>query len=533
MSLVVRIVAPTGRDAEMICSVLLANQVPAQVSSSALLSATEFKADPLGPLLIAEEALQPTFIEHLGGLIRDQPSWSDLPIMILTGNGRETAHTRSLEREWLPLGAPILLERPIRTATLVSSVRAALRARAKQYQIRDAIAELKQERETLQVVLDNLPVGVVVARASGEIILGNRRLESILRHPLIPTPDIDGHGAWTAYHPDGRRVQAEEFPLPRAMKTGRALPTEEFLYQRGDGTQGWVALTAAPILNTAGEVTGGVVALSDIDQQKKSESALIQNEKLAAVGRLAASISHEINNPLEAVTNLLYLARLSPVLTDEVRGYLDIADHELARVSQIVSHTLRFHRQSTRPRSMTAKELLEPSLGLYAGRIANAGVVLSVEHGSGEAITCYEGEIRQVLNNLISNAIEAMKMGGRLIVRSGRTRSWKTGRVGVRITIADTGHGMPKEVQARLFEAFYTTKGENGTGLGLWISRGIVEKHFGSLRMRSSVRPGSSGSVFRVFLPADPFLGSAPAASLDEVQAGVVRLSGDTAPATL
>ena len=517
MSLVVRVIAPTGRDAELVCSVLLTNQVSAQVADPSLLSAYDPNAGPLGPLLIAEEALHPTVIEQLGTLIHNQPSWSDLPILILTGSGRETTRSRTLEREWLPLGAPILLERPIRTATLISSVRAALRARTRQYQIRDAIAELKQERETLQVVLDNLPVGVVVANASGELILGNRRLESIVRHPLIPTADLNGHGRWIAYHPDGRRVQAEEFPLPRAMKLGHALPPEEFLYQRGDGTQGWVALAAAPILNPEGVVTGGVVALSDIDQQKKSESALIQNEKLAAVGRLAASISHEINNPLESVTNLLYLARQDPGLSQDIRAYLDTADHELSRVSQIVSHTLRFHRQSTRPRSMTASALLDPSLGLYAGRIANAGVDPLVEHIPAEPIVCYEGEIRQVLNNLISNAIESMKTGGRLTVRTGPAHSWKTESRGLRITIADTGHGMPQQVQSRLFEAFYTTKGENGTGLGLWISRGIIEKHFGTLRMRSCVRPGKSGSVFRIFLPADPFKGSAQEGSFAAV----------------
>ena len=154
---------------------------------------------------------------------------------------------------------------------------------------------------------------------------------------------------------------------------------------------------------------------------------------------------------------------------------------------------------------MTPEALLDPSLGLYAGRLANAGVALAVRHSAAEPVTCYEGEVRQVLNNLLSNAIEAMKTGGRLFVRTGQARSWKTGGQGLRITIADTGHGMSKGVQARLFEAFYTTKGENGTGLGLWISRGIIEKHFGSLHMRSSTRPGASGSVFRIFLPADPF----------------------------
>lgn len=503
MSLSVRVIAPTGRDSELIVAVLRQHGVEAMAGTlDAVLP--DLRNDVLlGPLLIAEEALNAAAIQELGRYVQHQPSWSDLPILILTAYARETLHSSALQAERLPLGSLVLLERPIRTATLVSSVQAALRARMRQYQIRDALAELKEERELLQVMLDSLPVGVVFAKASGEIVRGNRRLESIVRHPLIPSPDIESHGQWVAYHADGRRVSGEEFPLARALKSGRALPAEEYLYERGDGTRAWVSLAAAPVLNELGEVTGGVVALSDIDQQKRSELALIQSEKLAAVGRLAASISHEINNPLEAITNLLYLARQDGALSQEARKFLDTADQELSRVSQIVTHTLRFHRQSTNPTAISAEELLAPALGLYAGRMANANIQLVVQHRASGLARCYEGEIRQVLNNLVANAIESMKLGGRLLVRTRRSRSWKTGLPGVRISIADTGQGIEPRVAARIFDAFFTTKGLNGTGLGLWISMGIVIKHGGCLQVFSKVGPGRSGTVFSLLLPSE------------------------------
>lgn len=531
MSLLVRVIAPIGRDAEMIAAVLTQNGVQAQVCEpSALLPGdagtgvpgTPF---PLGPLLLAEEALTPQLLSQLIAMVEGQPPWSDLPILILTATGRDNTSGRRQDSHSLDrLGSPVLLERPIRTAMLVSSVKAALRARVRQYEIRDALASLKQEQERLQTVLDNLPVGVVVAKVTGEIVLGNRRVEEIFRHPVLPTPDLEAHGLWVAYHPDGRRVLGKEFPLARAMHSGRPLPPEEYLYGRGDGTQAWVSLTAAPILNESGAVTGGVVAISDIDGQKRSEAALIQSEKLAAVGRLAASISHEINNPLGAVTNLLYLVRQNKNLPADVRAYLETADGELGRVSQIVSHTLRFHRQSTRPRAVSAEELLEPTLGLYSGRLANAGITLVVRHRGNACVTCYEGEIRQTLNNLVGNAIESMRTGGRLLIRTQDSRSWMTGEPGVRISIADTGYGITQEVRKHVFEAFFTTKGINGTGLGLWISHGIVQKHRGTIHIRSSAKAGAGGTVFQLFLPNEPFRDRDPASLEDFAESALQQL---------
>jgi PAS domain S-box-containing protein len=381
-------------------------------------------------------------------------------------------------------------------------VRAALRARQRQYEIRDALAELKNERETLHVLVDNLPVGVLLAKPTGELLLANRNVETILRHSPITIPGIASHEQWIAFYPDGSPVNEDQHPLRRAVVSGHPIPPEDFLYRRGDGTLAWVRFAAAPIFDDQGVIAGRVVAISDIDQQKKSESALIQSEKLAAVGRLATSISHEINNPLEAVTNLLYL--LEKVTHDpEARVYLSTAQQQLLRVSQIVTHTLRFHRQSTGPRAITAEELLEPALGMYRGRLINSNIDLELQHFGAGSVICYEGDVRQVLHNLIGNAIDSMRTGGVLVIRTSRSRLWSTGVPGIRITIADTGHGMPPDVIQHIFEPFYTTKGINGTGLGLWISLGIVAKHQGRLQVRSRTQQGKSGTIFSLVLPSD------------------------------
>jgi PAS domain S-box-containing protein len=253
---------------------------------------------------------------------------------------------------------------------------------------------------------------------------------------------------------------------------------------------------------------GTVQAISaaslEITQQKKAERALIQSEKLAAVGRLASSISHEINNPLESVTNLLYLIAMQPDLPEEARAYVTLTQSEIARVSQIATQTLRFHRQAVRPALATAEQLILPLLNLYQGRLMNSGVQVETRFADSVAVSCYENEIRQVLSNVIGNAIDAMRTGGRLLLRSHRGVDWATGREGMRITIADTGQGMSPEVMARIFEPFFTTKDINGTGLGLWISFEIVERHGGRLTVRSTEDSVLHGTIFSLFLPLVP-----------------------------
>jgi PAS domain S-box-containing protein len=239
----------------------------------------------------------------------------------------------------------------------------------------------------------------------------------------------------------------------------------------------------------------------DITERKLAEQALLRTEKLAAVGRLASSIAHEINNPLESITNLLYLARNSED-PEQSREYLALADTELRRASAITTQTLRFHKQSTRPSHITCEDLISSALSFLRSRIVNAGITIEKRKRATRPILCFDGEIRQVVSNLIINAVDAMHPnGGRLIIRSREGQDPATQRPGLILTIADTGCGMSPETLSKIFEPFYTTKGVAGTGLGLWISKEIIERHNGRLSLRSSRRPGHTGTVFTIFLP--------------------------------
>ncbi|SEB91829.1 two-component system sensor histidine kinase NtrB [Terriglobus roseus] len=245
---------------------------------------------------------------------------------------------------------------------------------------------------------------------------------------------------------------------------------------------------------------GFVTFSRDTSEKRRALAVLMQNEKLAAVGRLASSIAHEINNPLESVTNLLYIARKTSD-PEEVASLLDLADAELRRVAVITNQTLRFHRQASSPQEVTCLALFSTVLTMFEGKLRNSGIQVEKRKRAAKAIRIFEGDIRQVLNNLIGNAIDSMPHGGRLIVRSRETTRWSTGDKGLVLTIADTGTGIPPEVQDRVFEAFFTTKGISGSGLGLWISRDIVARHGGELRLRSSQREGHRGTVATLFLP--------------------------------
>jgi signal transduction histidine kinase len=250
-----------------------------------------------------------------------------------------------------------------------------------------------------------------------------------------------------------------------------------------------------------GSISGIIVLGVDVTESKRTEQILLQSEKLNAVGRLASSIAHEINNPLEAVTNLIYLAHQAAV-SPVAKQYLETAETELHRVSAIANQTLRFHRQSTNPKPVTSEDLFDATLLLYQGRILNTQVRVERRDRTRNPVTCFDGEIRQVLSNLIGNAIDAMTgEGGRLLIRSREGTDWATGRSGAVLTVADTGLGMSPVTLSRIFEPFFSTKGDKGTGLGLWISREIVDRHRGVLKVKSSQHEHCSGTVFVLFLP--------------------------------
>ena len=270
---------------------------------------------------------------------------------------------------------------------------------------------------------------------------------------------------------------------------------------RKDGSAFWNELSLSPIRNREGELTHVVGIQTDVTARVEFEAALRESEKLAAVGRLASSIAHEINNPLESVTNLLYLARTADDASETMR-YLAMADKELQRVAQIMSQSLRFYKQSSRPQAIGAAEMIDSVMDLYESRADNSQVTIERRDRSKKLVVCLESEIRQVLNNLVRNAIDAMHgRGGRLLIRSRDITDWRTGVGGVMMTIADTGSGISASTRHNLFKPFYTTKGLAGTGLGLWVSAEIVTRHQGRLTVRSSQRPEFSGTIFQFFLP--------------------------------
>ena len=263
----------------------------------------------------------------------------------------------------------------------------------------------------------------------------------------------------------------------------------------------WIAATGTVMFrHGTGEVAGMSGTVQNITARKAQEATLRQSEKLAATGRLAATIAHEINNPLEAVTNLIFLARTDPEVPAGVRRMLETADSELARVAQIAQQTLGFYRDTTRPSNIDVSGLLAGVVDLFSRKLLSRQVQCMLEVPSDLRITGLQGEIRQVFSNLLVNAIDASAANSTIRVR-GRN-AFCGGKPGVSVLISDQGTGIPHTMRDRLFSPFFTTKEALGTGLGLWVTRGIVEKQGGCIAFRSCTEP-PTGTVFRVFLPGE------------------------------
>lgn len=226
-------------------------------------------------------------------------------------------------------------------------------------------------------------------------------------------------------------------------------------------------------------------------------------QKLAIIGRLTGSIVHEINNPLESITNLIYLLSCDAQLPAHLRPYVDLAEQELKRVTQITKQTLSFYRETQTPVRVEMSALLEEVLVLYARRLGEKRIEVARRYESEEPLLLFPGEMRQVYANLLANAIEATAAGGRIVVRIHRARRrMLEGAVdGLRLLVADSGSGIAPDVRQQLGQPFFTTKGQRGTGLGLWVSQAIVRRYNGQIQLRSSTAPGRHGTTFSIFLP--------------------------------
>jgi PAS domain S-box-containing protein len=311
--------------------------------------------------------------------------------------------------------------------------------------------------------------------------------EQVIGKPLSHLFAPDGETQMFAALSELRRGHESAFEVTGMHKDGKRLD---------------LSVSLTPHMEAPGTMVSFSAIIRDITSRKLAERALLQNEKLASVGRLASSIAHEINNPLESVTNLLYILR--SYVDGDARDLVITAEEELARVSHIVTHTLRFHKQSSGRTRVDLQALSASVLSLYRARFESSGITIKNDSARASSLLCFEGELRQVLVNLVSNSFDAMRRGGRLILRNRDVTLWPSRAHGVRITVADTGSGMDKAALARLFEPFFSTKEIGGTGLGLWISKDLVEKNGGRIRIRSSNQPGRSGTVVVMCFPHDP-----------------------------
>ncbi|HSE48845.1 MAG TPA: PAS domain S-box protein [Terriglobales bacterium] len=296
-------------------------------------------------------------------------------------------------------------------------------------------------------------------------------------------------------------LYGDEDRILATIARGERIEHFETVRLRKDGQRIEVSLTVSPVKDESGRIEGAAKIARDITERRRAEKAVRTSERLASVGRLAATIAHEINNPLEAITNLIYLAKNAAV-RDDVRQYLTIAEEELERVAHMTRQTLGFYRDTRGLGPVRVGAVVLSLLPVFASRLRNKGIALHPEISDDVEIEAVAGELRQLVANLLGNSIDAARDRGRITIRVSAAREWSGAqRTGVRLTVADNGSGIPLAARGRLFEPFFTTKQDVGTGLGLWVCKAIVEKHRGSIRVRTRTAPGRSGTAFSIFLP--------------------------------
>jgi PAS domain S-box-containing protein len=383
------------------------------------------------------------------------------------------------------------------------------RERLQRISLERQIARTEQTESTLAAIVESSEDAIIGKTLDGVITSWNAAATRLYGYEA---GEIVGKSVRILFPPE---LQDEESRTLQTIAAGRGIAHQELQQITKAGRRIEVSRTISPIKNSAGVVIGVSTIARDITEQKHMAEKLRTTEKLAATGRLAATIAHEINNPLESVTNLLYLARKNASGSGKLEQYLKLADEELDRVAHLAKQTLGFYRDTEAPLSFDAASAIRDVLSMYSRRAMGRNIVIATDFGLDVQAFGFAGEFRQVLSNLIGNALDAMsENGGRLLVRARKGREWKDGQLKLRISVADTGCGIPQENRSKIFDAFFTTKSHFGTGLGLWLSLGIVEKHGGSMRLRSSIAAGRSGTVVSLSWPlaADAGLRAEPAA---------------------
>jgi PAS domain S-box-containing protein len=310
--------------------------------------------------------------------------------------------------------------------------------------------------------------------------------------------EIVGRSIFTLIPPD---LHDEEPSIVAKLRAGERIEHFETTRLTKSGDRIAVSLTISPIKDNQGRVIGASKILRDISERRRLQDSLLQAEKLAAVGRMAASIAHEINNPLEALLNLIYLARVSAGKPDEVRTYLHSAESELVRVSHIARQTLGYYRENVSPVNVSLVDVVQDVLRVYEPRLRANKISVHTDFSETPHLLLKRGEMMQVVSNLVANSMQAMPQGGDLKL-SIHSESIKDGAFVV-VDVEDTGTGIGSDDLDQIFEPFFTTRSAIGTGIGLWIARQFVEGHGGRIEASSSTDPSSHGTTMSLYLPIE------------------------------
>jgi PAS domain S-box-containing protein len=296
-----------------------------------------------------------------------------------------------------------------------------------------------------------------------------------------------------------KELHPEEDQILAKLRAGERIEHYETVRRKKNGEMIDVSITISPIRGDSGVVIGASKIARDISDRRRIEHLLLQSEKLSATGRMAASIAHEINNPLESLINLIYLARLGTAPDSKARDYLTTAEEELERISHLARQTLGYYRDTSAPAEVQLHELIRNVLIVYNSRLTAAGIAVDLRFNDLQRIVASKGELLQVFSNVIANAIDSMTLGGSLHIATRKVIASRGD--GLEVTIRDTGAGIKPENLQKVFEPFFTTKGERGTGIGLWVTKQLIETRGGYVSLTSSIEPQHSGTTFTIFIP--------------------------------
>ncbi len=297
--------------------------------------------------------------------------------------------------------------------------------------------------------------------------------------------------------PDELRYEEDE--ILRKLRSGERIDHYETVRQKKNNETIEVSVTISPIRDSSGKVIGASKIARDISDRKRVEGLLIQSEKLAATGRMAAAVAHEINNPLESLVNLIFLARQDSAVDSKTYRYLLTAEEELERVSHLARQTLGYYRDTGSPAKVYVHSLIENVLTVYNAKFVSAGISVDTQFNDLQKVVVSRGEMIQVFSNIIANAVDAMRQGGALHITT-RNLLASSGD-GLQIVVQDNGTGILQEHLARIFEPFFTTKGDLGSGIGLWVAKQLVERRGGQISVASSTEKGKSGTTITIFIP--------------------------------